>query len=76
MNRIFFLDMIKCNSNCIIYFWVKNIQKKYLKYLTFESICPLTIRLPMMSIIVPPTKRRAANIMAFHGIFTGGFTNC
>lgn len=47
-----------------------------IKYLTFESMCPLTIKLPVMSIIVPPTKRRAANVMAFHGIFTGGFTNC
>lgn len=62
---------MKCNN-------FKNIKYKNirLRYFTFESICPLTIRLPIISIIVPPTKRRAANVMAFHGIFTDGFTNC
>lgn len=43
--------------------------------LTFVSMWPLTIKLPIMSITVPPTNRRAANAIAFHGIFTGGLTN-
>lgn len=51
-----------------------NIYNKETK-LTFESMCPLTIKLPIMSIMVPPTNRRAANVIAFHGIFTGGLTN-
>jgi len=38
-------------------------------------MCPLTIKLPIMSIIMPPTNKRAANVIAFHGIFTGGLTN-
>jgi hypothetical protein len=46
-----------------------------MKLLTLESICPLTIRLPIMRIAVPPTNRKAANEIDFHGIFTGGFTN-
>ena len=44
-------------------------------FLTVESMWPLTMRLPMMSIIVPPTKRDPANPIAFHGIFTGGLMN-
>lgn len=44
--------------------------------LTFESMCPLMIKLPTISIIVPPTNRRAASAIAFHGILTGGLTNC
>ncbi|KYM87376.1 hypothetical protein ALC53_03563 [Atta colombica] len=43
--------------------------------LTFESMCPLIIKLPIMSMIVPPMNRRTANIIAFHGIFIGGLTN-
>ncbi|KYN45313.1 hypothetical protein ALC56_00159, partial [Trachymyrmex septentrionalis] len=67
------------NAIHILHFWIINCNF-YIIYnnkinLTFESMCPLTIKLPIMSMIVPPMNRRTANIMAFHGIFIGGLTN-
>lgn len=42
---------------------------------TLVSMCPLTIKLPMINITVPPINNNAAKVIAFHGIFTGGLVN-
>ena len=38
-------------------------------------MCPLTIKVPITSIIVPTTNSNEASDIAFHGIFVGGSIN-